>query len=147
MRRVTCALCQEDEILTFESSPGIVCAAYVECTRLFAQNPLPTTHDSNFRVDDYRYYLPADLHWGTNVTTCAHTMHYSCYRNYVDGLIQRERGRQRQNMAPRTLNYENNEYLCPLCRALCNAAIPLLPAISLLQGVETYVITIILKII
>lgn len=67
--------------MTFESAPGIVCAAYVECTRLFAQEPLLSSEQNQkLKSDDYRYYAPADLHWGTNVSTCAHTMHYSCYR-------------------------------------------------------------------
>jgi hypothetical protein len=110
MRRVTCALCQEDEVLTFESAPGIVCAAYVECTRLFAQKPLPAHDESELKTsEEYRYYSPTDLNWGTNVSTCAHTMHYSCYRTYVDTLIQRDRSRQRQATGPRTLNHDRNE--------------------------------------
>ncbi|KAI6219878.1 E3 ubiquitin-protein ligase [Aphelenchoides besseyi] len=141
MRRVTCTLCQETEVLHYGSrSPSIVCASYVECTRLLAQQQLPNQDDEKpQRVDDYRYFAPADLHWGPNVSTCSHTMHYHCFRAYVDGLIQRERSRSRQNtMTPRTLNHERNEYLCPLCRGLCNSAIPLLPVSTLLQGVETF---------
>ncbi|KAI6183003.1 E3 ubiquitin-protein ligase [Aphelenchoides bicaudatus] len=140
MRNVTCALCQENEVLTFESTPGIVCAAYVESNRLFAQELLPphSSTQETSRNEDYRYPAPADLNWGTNVSTCAHTMHYSCYRTYVEGLMQRERSRQRQNLTPKTVNYERHEYLCPLCRAICNSALPLLPVSSLLQGVETF---------
>ncbi|KAI6207263.1 E3 ubiquitin-protein ligase [Aphelenchoides fujianensis] len=129
MRRVTCTLCQEDEVLHYGSnSPGIVCAAYVECTRLCRlQDDVKA-----LREDDYRYFAPADLHWGPNVSTLRP-------HDALLVLPGRDRSRARQNaMTPRTLNHERNEYLCPLCRGLCNCAMPLLPVPSLLQGVETF---------
>lgn len=141
------------QLLSFDQqAPGIVVAAYVECTRLFAQSKLELSVPEEARgsnatgspfapsssSEDFRYYAPSDLQWGSNVTTCAHTMHYVCYRAYVDSIHQRERTRARQQtMAPRMINPERNEYLCPLCRGFCNCALPLLPVTPLLRGVET----------
>lgn len=132
LRRVTCILCQEDEVLSFDT--GIVCAAYVESTRLFAQQRALDQEEDSER-HEFRHFAPSDLHWGNNLSTCAHTMHYACYRSFAMALQQRERLRVRSQAVPGTLDYENNEYQCPLCKRLCNCAMPLLPNVGLLKGV------------
>lgn len=45
-RRVTCILCQESEVLSFDN--GIVCAAFVESTRLFAQTSVAVSSNTVF---------------------------------------------------------------------------------------------------
>ncbi|CAD5207002.1 unnamed protein product [Bursaphelenchus okinawaensis] len=133
-RRITCILCQEEEILSFDT--GVVCAAYIESTRLFAQTKV---EDDINRTEDYLHYAPSDLYYGNHISTCAHTMHFSCYKSLMSVMKANDRQRNRtQAMSPRILDTERNEYNCPLCKRLCNCAMPLLPTLEQLKGVVPF---------
>lgn len=92
--------------------------------------------NDNNRLEDYHYYAPSDLYFGQNLSTCAHTMHFSCYTALMQVNKNNDRQRNRaQAMSPRILDVDHNEYNCPLCKRLCNCAVPLLPTINSLKGV------------
>ncbi|VDO89529.1 unnamed protein product [Heligmosomoides polygyrus] len=125
-RKVTCILCQEEDTLSPENGKAFVCAAYVQKSLLFAQQDL----------------APANLLFGIDASTCSHTMHYECFHSLSETLLSRERQRPRQQMVlnqkmvdPEVYNFYClvGEYLCPLCKRLSNTAMPLLPALQLMD--------------
>lgn len=54
------------------------------------------------------------------VSSCGHGMHYSCYQNYLLSA------RSRQTQITRTVpeDFENLEFICPLCKSLGNLFVP-----------------------
>ncbi|KAI1713887.1 ATP-dependent clp protease adaptor protein clpS domain-containing protein [Ditylenchus destructor] len=129
-RKITCILCQEDETLSFNGSP-IVCAGFIQTSRIFSMNrfsshPKSTDMIRNRRLD---IFTPIETDEGTIISTCSHTMHYACYKSFVDSLNVRERTRARQQLT-RMVNYDDGEFLCPLCKRLSNCALPFLPVID-----------------
>ncbi|RCN38051.1 hypothetical protein ANCCAN_16040 [Ancylostoma caninum] len=128
-RKVTCILCQEEETLSPSNGKAFVCAAYVQKSLLFAQQGEPET-DAKLRD-----LAPANLLVGIDASTCSHTMHYECFHNLSETLLSRERQRPRQQMVfnQKMVDPEVGEYLCPLCKRLSNTAMPLLPALQLMD--------------
>lgn len=61
-------------------------------------------------------------HTGVVASSCGHGMHYSCYQNYLSSA------RTRQTQITRTVpeDFENLEFICPLCKSLGNLFIPIL---------------------
>lgn len=57
----------------------------------------------------------------TVIASCCHTMHYSCYTNYMSSIFSR--GNQLTRNNPDDPN--KCECLCPLCRSLNNTFIPI----------------------
>lgn len=55
-------------------------------------------------------------------SSCGHAMHYSCYKNY---LIE---NKTRQHQITRTVpeDFEDDEFICPLCKSIGNTFFPLL---------------------
>lgn len=69
----------------------------------------------------------------TNIINDLATSFYrSLLYRFSDMLKERDRGRNRQPMAldSRIVNLSGGEYLCPLCKRLSNAILPLIPALS-----------------
>ncbi|KHJ85627.1 hypothetical protein OESDEN_14642, partial [Oesophagostomum dentatum] len=128
-RKVTCILCQEEETLNPSSGKAFVCAAYVQKSLLFAQQGEP---ESDAKLRDL---APANLLVGIDASTCSHTMHYECFHSLSETLLSRERQRPRQQMVfnQKMVDPEVGEYLCPLCKRLSNTAMPLLPALQLMD--------------
>ncbi|EPB72222.1 ATP-dependent Clp protease adaptor protein ClpS [Ancylostoma ceylanicum] len=128
-RKVTCILCQEEETLSPSNGKAFVCAAYVQKSLLFAQQGEP---ESDAKLRDL---APANLLVGIDASTCSHTMHYECFHNLSETLLSRERQRPRQQMVfnQKMVDPEVGEYLCPLCKRLSNTAMPLLPALQLMD--------------
>ncbi|XP_042869971.1 E3 ubiquitin-protein ligase UBR2-like isoform X4 [Penaeus japonicus] len=126
----TCILChQEDQVGRGDGSTGraMVLGALVQRSTVLSRNRArrldqPDTHDP--------LILPADLYWGAHTSSCGHTMHAHCWQEYFDDVVKKERRRPyrfRQNLS---FDIEKSEYLCPLCEALCNTALPLLPSVT-----------------
>ncbi|KAJ1361782.1 hypothetical protein KIN20_021119 [Parelaphostrongylus tenuis] len=128
-RKVTCILCQEEETLCPKSGKAFVCAAYVQKSLLFAQQG-ETENDAKSRD-----LAPANLLFGIDASTCSHTMHFECFHSLLETLLSRERQRPRQQMVfnQKMVDPEVGEYLCPLCKRLSNTAMPLLPALQLMD--------------
>ena len=67
--------------------------------------------------------FPSQLHnQQLTVTTCGHILHYACYNSYFDSLRRRTWNPARNPPE----NTEAGEFLCPLCRSLCNTVFPIL---------------------
>ncbi|XP_050727381.1 E3 ubiquitin-protein ligase UBR2-like isoform X3 [Eriocheir sinensis] len=126
----TCILChQEDRLCRGDSSRGrpMVLGALIQKSTVLSHNrsrhlDQPETHDTLF--------LPSDLHWGAHTSSCGHAMHAQCWQKYYEDVLSKERRRPyrfRQNLS---FDVERSEYLCPLCEALCNTAVPLLPGVT-----------------
>ncbi|PAV65136.1 hypothetical protein WR25_18491 [Diploscapter pachys] len=130
-RRVTCILCQESDNLLPSNGKQFVCAAYVQNSTLFAQGG----YAPGIPIRDLASANPSR---GLDASTCSHTMHFECYQNLADILLNKERQRPRQQMMfnQKMVDPEVGEYLCPLCKRLSNLAMPLLPALQLtsIQG-------------
>jgi len=56
-------------------------------------------------------------------TSCGHLMHYSCFENYYDSVRKRH-ALQISRRQPERIS--QNEFVCPLCKALANAFLPIL---------------------
>ncbi|XP_069939421.1 E3 ubiquitin-protein ligase UBR2 isoform X2 [Cherax quadricarinatus] len=126
----TCILChQEDVVCGGDGSTGrpMVLGALIQRSTVLSRNRTrhldqPENHDP--------LLLPADLHWGAHTSSCGHAMHAQCWQKYFDDVLTKERRRPyrfRQNLS---FDIEKLEYLCPLCEALCNTALPLLPSVT-----------------
>ncbi|XP_069190099.1 E3 ubiquitin-protein ligase UBR2 isoform X3 [Procambarus clarkii] len=126
----TCILChQEDIVGKGDGNTGrpMVLGALIQRSTVLSRNRTrhldqPENHDP--------LLLPADLHWGAHTSSCGHAMHAQCWQKYFDDVLTKERRRPyrfRQNLS---FDIEKFEYLCPLCEALCNTALPLLPSVT-----------------
>lgn len=65
---------------------------------------------------------PKCLKTSLMANSCGHGMHYSCYQQYLHSAISR------QTQITRTVpeDFENNEFICPLCKSLGNVFVPIL---------------------
>ena len=67
-----------------------------------------------------------DVHAGFHVQTCGHAAHHACLAKYQEGLIQRfGSGLRYEGMLQ--LNVLLQEFLCPVCRRVCNSLLPVVP--------------------
>ncbi|KKA30126.1 hypothetical protein TD95_002000 [Thielaviopsis punctulata] len=55
--------------------------------------------------------------------SCGHLMHYSCFKTYYDAMVRRQTY-QIARHHPEDPN--RHEFVCPLCKALCNAFVPII---------------------
>eukprot|EP00850_Spirogloea_muscicola_P017096 SM000143S00761 [mRNA] locus=s143:215929:225527:- [translate_table: standard] len=76
--------------------------------------------------------VSAKLH----VATCGHALHQSCLDRYFSSLLQRYLSREYYEGAS-VVNPVEGEYLCPMCRRLANATLPLVP-IGCSEGTRQY---------
>ncbi|KAM5432720.1 E3 ubiquitin-protein ligase ubr1 [Microsporum ferrugineum] len=68
--------------------------------------------------------FPAELHkQGPISTGCGHIMHYKCFETYY-AATRRRHNQQVARNHPENLNL--NEFVCPLCKALGNAFLPII---------------------
>lgn len=106
---VTCILCSEDAVVN-ASGPCMVYSAFVQKSKVLAhQNDLaPSPHTS----------------------TCGHVMHATCWKEYFNNEVMKENRRPNRNRAQGNFATDKKEFLCPLCRCLSNAVLPISPALS-----------------
>ena len=130
---VTCILCQETDSPSFNGKL-MVCSAFVQNSKLFIQDGPTVTR--NFQ-DQMEVFTAAHMPIGYNVSTCSHVMHAECFKEFSENLWNRDRPRQRvQVVGQQIVDQEHHEYLCPLCKRLSNAALPLLPTLESLTFVN-----------
>ncbi|XP_030854338.1 E3 ubiquitin-protein ligase UBR2 isoform X2 [Strongylocentrotus purpuratus] len=126
----TCILCQEEEDITFDGK-AMVLAAFIQRSTVLSKARQKTIEDGE-KFDPL--FASSDLYWGTNVSTCGHIMHSTCWQGFFESLLAKE---QRRNLRMRgILNYDisQHQFLCPLCETLSNTVIPLLPSVVGLQN-------------
>lgn len=103
---VTCILCSEDALVN-RNDPCMVYSAFVQKSNVLTHQFDPAPHTS----------------------TCGHVMHGTCWKDYYENEVLKET--RRPNRRPsNSHNSEKKEFLCPLCRCLSNAVLPILPPLS-----------------
>lgn len=109
---VTCILCSEDAVVS-KNGPCMVYSAFVQKSNVLAQpkGSGPCQHTS----------------------TCGHVMHALCWKDYFNNEVTKENRRPNRNRSHSTTS-EKKEFLCPLCRCLSNAVLPIAPALSRIGG-------------
>ena len=60
---------------------------------------------------------------GIHVQSCGHHMHYDCRTSYCET----QRHQDRNPRDAQTLDFERGEFICPMCRQVANALLPVPP--------------------
>lgn len=120
--RYRCILCSEESSVT-TSGDCMVYAAFVQKSSVLSRYQ---------QTDDQGQlkYLETSIHPSPHVTTCGHVMHALCFEKYFSNEMLKENRRPYRNRTPVLFDIEKKEFLCPLCRFLSNALLPLLPALN-----------------
>ncbi|XP_048456442.1 E3 ubiquitin-protein ligase UBR1 [Rhincodon typus] len=118
---LTCILCQEEqEVKTDEMA--MVLAACVQRSTALSKSRSRTI--MNLGDDCDPIIMHPDLGCGTHVGSCGHVMHASCWQKYFEAVQNSTRNRLHAELP---FDLENGEFLCPLCKALCNTVMPVIP--------------------
>lgn len=121
----TCIVCQEEHRQTGEQ-PAMVLASFVQLSAVLrwkndkdaVEEPLPET---------WPMLIDGGRRIGTHISTCGHVMHFQCWQQHFDSLLGRERRRSYRPRQSASFDVERHEFLCPLCKSLSNAVLPILP--------------------
>lgn len=105
---VTCILCSEDAVVSKSNSPCMVYSSFVQKSHVL---------------------LPLDTTAYPHTSSCGHVMHATCWKEYFNNEVLKENRRPNRNRS-QGMTTDKKEFLCPLCRCLSNAVIPILPALS-----------------
>uniref|UniRef100_T1GET4 E3 ubiquitin-protein ligase n=1 Tax=Megaselia scalaris TaxID=36166 RepID=T1GET4_MEGSC len=111
-----CILCFEDAIL-HKDKPVLVYPAFIQKSKIIY--PLA----ENKAVDNIEDCAPPSPH----TSTCGHVMHGICWKEYFDNEVLKENRRLNRTRPPKNFQAEKREFLCPYCRCLSNAVLPLIP--------------------
>lgn len=106
---VTCILCSEDAIVN-RNGPCMVYSAFVQKSNVLAH--------------------PNDLAPAPHSSTCGHVMHAACWKEYFNNEVLKENRRPNRNRNQGNFITDKKEFLCPLCRCLSNAVLPISPPLS-----------------
>ncbi|XP_056332671.1 E3 ubiquitin-protein ligase UBR1 [Danio aesculapii] len=117
---LTCILCQEEQEVQAQA-PAMVLTACVQRSTVLTQSRGKTLSP---KVDYYPLFMPPDLAVGTHTGSCGHVMHATCWQKYFEAVQSTTRNRLHAELI---IDLENGEYMCPLCKSLCNTVIPLIP--------------------
>uniref|UniRef100_A0A8C9W452 E3 ubiquitin-protein ligase n=1 Tax=Scleropages formosus TaxID=113540 RepID=A0A8C9W452_SCLFO len=112
---LTCILCQEEQEVKARA-PAMVLTACVQRSTVLTQCRGKETYNPLF--------MHPDLAVGTHTGSCGHVMHASCWQKYFEAVQNTSRSRLH---AEPIIDLENGEYMCPLCKSLCNTVVPLIP--------------------
>ncbi|NXI40148.1 UBR1 ligase, partial [Galbula dea] len=118
---LTCILCQEEQEVKVESA-AMVLSACVQKSTALTQNRSKILELSGDTLDPL--FMHPDLPCGTHTGSCGHVMHAACWQKYFEAM--QLNFRQRLHVE-QIFDLENGEYLCPLCKSLCNTVIPIVP--------------------
>ncbi|KAL9694638.1 hypothetical protein quinque_013923 [Culex quinquefasciatus] len=120
--RYRCILCSEESAVT-KSGECMVYAAFVQKSSVLSRYQ-QTDEQGQLK------YLETSIHPSPHVTTCGHVMHAACFEKYFSNEMVKENRRPYRNRTPVLFDIEKKEFLCPLCRFLSNALLPLLPTLN-----------------
>uniref|UniRef100_A0A8C2DQF1 E3 ubiquitin-protein ligase n=1 Tax=Cyprinus carpio TaxID=7962 RepID=A0A8C2DQF1_CYPCA len=114
-----CILCQEEQEVQAQA-PAMVLTACVQRSTVLTQDRGKTLSPEGC----YPLFMPPDLAVGTHTGSCGHVMHATCWQKYFEAVQNTTRNRLHADLI---IDLENGEYMCPLCKSLCNTVIPLIP--------------------
>uniref|UniRef100_A0A4W3K194 E3 ubiquitin-protein ligase n=1 Tax=Callorhinchus milii TaxID=7868 RepID=A0A4W3K194_CALMI len=118
---LTCILCQEEQEVRVDGM-AMVLTACVQRSTALTQNTCQVVRNTGENCDPL--FMHPDLGCGTHAGSCGHVMHASCWQKYFEAVQNSTRHRLHADLS---FHLDNVEYLCPLCKSLCNAVIPVLP--------------------
>uniref|UniRef100_A0A8D2KUZ5 E3 ubiquitin-protein ligase n=1 Tax=Varanus komodoensis TaxID=61221 RepID=A0A8D2KUZ5_VARKO len=118
---LTCILCQEEQEARLEHA-AMVLSACVQKSTALTQHRGKILELSGDKIDPL--FMNPDLSCGTHTGSCGHVMHASCWQKYFEAIQLNSR---QHHHVEQVFDLENGEYLCPLCKSLCNTVIPIIP--------------------
>ncbi|XP_076833759.1 E3 ubiquitin-protein ligase UBR1 [Brachyhypopomus gauderio] len=116
---LTCILCQEEQEVQ-ALAPAMVLTACVQRSTVLTQSRGKSLSISG----RFPLFMPPDLAVGTHTGSCGHVMHATCWQKYFEAVQNTTRNRLHAELI---IDLENGEYMCPLCKSLCNTVVPLIP--------------------
>ncbi|XP_039257407.2 E3 ubiquitin-protein ligase UBR2-like isoform X1 [Styela clava] len=118
----TCMLCQEEAVA---AEGSMVMSALVQRSSVLTRGP----HGELNNLDDFApLFVDLSYQSGIHTSTCSHTMHYECFKQFRDSVNSTEaRRRHNSRYSRKGFDIKNNEFLCPLCSRLSNSVIPVIP--------------------
>ncbi|XP_010765338.1 E3 ubiquitin-protein ligase UBR1 [Notothenia coriiceps] len=121
---LTCILCQEEQEVVAQA-PAMVLTACVQRSTVLTQcrGKIPANRADGTGAS-YPLFMPPELAVGTHTGSCGHVMHATCWQKYFEAVQNMTRNRLHAELI---IDLENGEYLCPLCKSLCNTVVPLIP--------------------
>ncbi|XP_056151209.1 E3 ubiquitin-protein ligase UBR1 [Lampris incognitus] len=120
----TCILCQEEQEVAAQA-PAMVLTACVQRSTVLTQcRGKILTDRADGTGAPYPLFMTPDLAVGTHTGSCGHVMHATCWQVYFEAIQNTTRSRLH---AEPIIDLVNGEYLCPLCKSLCNTVVPLIP--------------------
>lgn len=114
----TCILCSEE---SSNNRDCIVYPAFIQRSSVLSRYQT-TTEDTNQLSS-----IETTIHASPYVSSCGHEMHVSCWKEYFNNEILKEQRRPFRARNPSIFNIDKNQFLCPLCRFLSNAILPVVP--------------------
>ncbi|XP_062910214.1 E3 ubiquitin-protein ligase UBR1 isoform X1 [Mobula hypostoma] len=118
---LTCILCQEEQEVKTDEMAMVLAACVQRSTAL-------TKHRCRIITSIGDNYDPIimhpDLGCGTHIGSCGHVMHATCWQKCFGSMQNPTRNRVHVELP---FGLEDGEYLCPLCKTLCNTVIPVIP--------------------
>ncbi|XP_071354990.1 E3 ubiquitin-protein ligase UBR1 isoform X2 [Trachinotus anak] len=121
---LTCILCQEEQEVVAQA-PAMVLTACVQRSTVLTQcRGKILTSRADESGTSYPLLMPPELAVGTHTGSCGHVMHATCWQKYFEAVQNTTRNRLHAELI---IDLENGEYLCPLCKSLCNTVVPLIP--------------------
>ncbi|XP_005724070.1 E3 ubiquitin-protein ligase UBR1 [Pundamilia nyererei] len=121
---LTCILCQEEQEVMAQA-PAMGLTACVQRSTVLTQcrGKIPSSR-ADGPGTSYPLFMSPDLAVGTHTGSCGHVMHATCWQKYYEAVQNTTRNRLHAELI---IDLENGEYLCPLCKSLCNTVVPLIP--------------------
>ena len=113
--RPRCIICNEEP----DGSPLEYCALVHPSTVLSGGGPVKGGQE----IDD-RFV-------GCQVSLCGHCVHPGCFDEFFAGIVSQRHARS-------SLDTSKGEYYCPLCKAVCNAAVPVVDRIKINPSESSY---------
>ncbi|ELW48112.1 E3 ubiquitin-protein ligase UBR1 [Tupaia chinensis] len=117
---LTCILCQEEQEVRIENNAMVLSACVQKSTALTQHRGKPMELSAEI-LDPL--FMDPDLAYGTYTGSCGHVMHAVCWQKYFEAVQLSSQQRIHVDL----FDLESGEYLCPLCKSLCNTVIPIIP--------------------
>ena len=129
--KVECVICSQSAPPSEDNPVGLICL--VQRSTLLADHSQKARQVFTKRIGQTGRgtldagpccFLPANLDSGANlhVQSCGHHIHASCFNSYTMTLTHNQTLREQQR-----LDSKSGLFLCPLCRQMGNALLPILP--------------------
>ncbi|CAG9802220.1 unnamed protein product [Chironomus riparius] len=118
----TCILCSEEST---NNSLCMVYPAFIQKSNVLGHHHVPTNEeiinpDAEIKASPY-------------INSCGHEMHVTCWQDYFANEMQKENRRPFRTRNPSIFNIDKKQFLCPLCRFLSNAVLPIIPPLTSLN--------------